>query len=158
MKKSVFEKINKLSELIKAGIADLKKVIEDDYVVYVLDSSVHHWPTWNDSLGGWVTHVSMTGAVMAKTLKCDPLKDSVPDHYGDGIYYRLRALDLIRYGQWRIAEELIRPDVVHHWDIPRPDEWNFNDGWTAKLFITDLETRILPRIEKVENAPMTNSD
>lgn len=100
MYKTSVELPNKLSALIRAGLADLEKIERNK--AYVVDMATYHTSYNCDNDGrpyadGRRCHVCFAGAVMVGTLGVE-LGDSATPRDFPGLEDKLNALDEVRVG------------------------------------------------------------
>lgn len=87
----------KLSDLLDIAIDDLIAV-ERQKKTYVVNMAVYHRAPGPDNLSSNRCEVCFAGAVMAKTLECDPTKTLNTQDFGSHNEVRLDALDKLRVG------------------------------------------------------------
>jgi len=100
---------DKPSELIRTAIHDIT-LVERQKAKYVVNMGVFHSPS--DYSGK--CQVCYAGAVMAKTLGCNPKDEVETDHWGNEVEGKLDALDSFRTGDVE--------DAFSHLGIDLPEE------------------------------------
>jgi hypothetical protein len=127
---------DKLSELIRVALADLRKVEADPrYIVNMAN--------WHVAREGRC-EVCLAGAVMAGTLGVDPQRTASPFEFcDDELENKLDALDWVRMGNvgnanWAVTEQAVDPEFIPNENVPA-----YHDGPEAfHAALSDLANRL----------------
>ena len=124
---------DKLSDLIEVALDDLEKTAVDPR--YRVNMNTWHTPHKG------VCHVCLAGAVMAQTLKLDPVVDYVRDRSLYAVDRKLSALNNVRLGSVQLALDNMGFKDAPHWSRMEVPHYNV-DAAGFKTTLRQLATEL----------------